>query len=283
MCDGFCPIWGDSMRGTALALLLVTVPVVAAGVPPSGAPPNRPPVNSLPASVLPASVLPDCLGNPEMPVPARVGADAVLLLPQGKAVLAGIALPGMKFDPPSRWGGLATSRLQELVRVPLMLYPAGDPDRYGRQPVQAVADGIWLQGDLVERGLARVDPSVGGACAATLYTLEQSARLHHAGLWADPAYAVRSPTEAQPGQFQLIEGRVLTATKKDGRVFLNFGADWKTDFTVTIAPADMRRFRHAHIDPMMLAGRRVRVRGIVERYHGPEIVLAGPEGLEVLP
>ncbi|MGB8602143.1 MAG: thermonuclease family protein [Rhizomicrobium sp.] len=257
------------MRCAALVLLLAISPAVA--MTPGGIP-----------GVLPAGVLPDCLGDPALTVPVRAGADAVLQLPQGKAVLAGIVLPGAKFDPPSRWGAIAAVRMQELTRAPLMLYPAGDPDRYGRQPVQAVADGIWLQGDLIERGLARVDPA-SGACTTTLYAIEQSARLHHAGLWADPAYAVRPPEGALPGQFQIIEGRVLTVAKKDGRLFLNFGADWKTDFTVTVAPADMRRFRHAHLDPMTLAGRRVRVRGIVERYHGPEIVLAGPEGLEVLP
>ncbi len=67
-----------------------------------------------------------------------------------------------------------------------------------------------------------------------------------------------------------------------GRVYLNFGADWKTDFTVTVAPRDRRLFDDAGIDPGAFAGARLRVRGWVKQYNGPMIEVTHPEQIEVL-
>jgi hypothetical protein len=75
---------------------------------------------------------------------------------------------------------------------------------------------------------------------------------------------------------------VVTASLNRGRAYINFGADYRSDFTVTIDPEDMRTFRQARFDIPSLAGRRIRVRGWVEFYNGPEMTLARPEAIEVL-
>ena len=67
-----------------------------------------------------------------------------------------------------------------------------------------------------------------------------------------------------------------------GRAYLNFGCDWRTDFTATISPEDMKGFRHAAVDPYRYAGKSVRVRGYIERMHGFEIQVSSPEAIEVL-
>jgi micrococcal nuclease len=51
---------------------------------------------------------------------------------------------------------------------------------------------------------------------------------------------------------------------------------------VTIAPPDMRAFRRAGMNPPMLTGKRVRVRGWLEFYNGPEMEIASPGAIEVL-
>lgn len=229
----------------------------------------------------------DCLNDTPLTPPVmilQVGEQAVLTDRHFSAILDGILLPGAKFDHNPRFVAPARASLARLTGAPPALWSVG-PDRYGRIRVQAAAAGVWVQGEMVARGLARADPGYGSLCVAQLYALETLARSARRGLWADPAYAIRTPVTvaAGIGSFQIVEGRVLSATKKDGRVFLNFGADWKTDFTVTIAPADAKRFRRARLDLLSLTGQRVRVRGLVQSYHGPEIVLAGPEGLELLP
>jgi hypothetical protein len=67
------------------------------------------------------------------------------------------------------------------------------------------------------------------------------------------------------------------------RGYLNFGADWKHDFTATIAPEDMKTFRAAGVDPQGYAGKTIRVRGIVEWHNGPEIEIASPDDIEIVP
>jgi hypothetical protein len=95
---------------------------------------------------------------------------------------------------------------------------------------------------------------------------------------------VHDPNEigGRTGTFQIVEGKVVTSTVTRGRGFINFGADYRTDFTVTIEPDDMRTFRQAKFDVPGLAGKRVRVRGWIEFYNGPEITITTPAAIEVL-
>lgn len=184
----------------------------------------------------------------------------------------------------------AEATLRALAGRPLTLRGyAPRTDRYGRLRAQAfVQDGQgehWLQRDLLARGLARVAIAADRyECAAELYAAEAQARAARIGLWADPAFDIR-PSDAAGadiGHFAVVEGRVLDAERKNGRVYLNFGLDWRTDFTATIAPADMKTFRRLKFDPLRLLGSRVRVRGIVQSYHGPEIEIANPFQIEAL-
>ncbi len=88
---------------------------------------------------------------------------------------------------------------------------------------------------------------------------------------------------ADLGTFQIVEGRVTNASVRSGRAYINFGADWKTDFTASIAPEDMKAFRAVNLDPESFAGKLIRVRGVIEKMNGPEIELAGPASVELLP
>jgi endonuclease YncB( thermonuclease family) len=167
----------------------------------------------------------------------------------------------------------------------ITLEPAAAGDRYGRMVAQAFAGEVWIQGALLRGGFARAAPdSASSDCAAALLAAENEAREKRAGLWADGVFAVRSPTDLNNriGTFQIVEGRVVTATLIKGRAYLNFGPDYRTDFTATIAPTEMRLFRRLKIDPRELTGRIVRVRGWLGSYNGPEMDLLSPSALEVV-
>ena len=117
--------------------------------------------------------------------------------------------------------------------------------------------------------------------------LEGFARDQRRGLWADPAHAVRDTHPdalAQDiGSVQLVEGRVLEATQlRSGRIYLNFGADYRTDFTVMIEADDAPAFIEAGLGPDALETRRIRVRGWIEDENGPMIRIDHPERIEVL-
>jgi nuclease-like protein len=181
------------------------------------------------------------------------------------------------------------STLTHARGVTLAVVPPKE-DRYGRLRAQIFlddqSDDAWLQAAMLKRGLARVEIAPDRReCARDLMAIEAQARAARYGIWSNPAYAVRTPGNLwrDGGTFQIVEGKVLTATLKDGRAYLDFGPNFRTDFTVTISPADMKAFKTAGVDPRDYAGKSVRVRGWVENHNGPEIAVAVPEDIEVIP
>ena len=157
-------------------------------------------------------------------------------------------------------------------------------DRYGRTVAQVFADGTWVQTALLSAGEARAAPDRASApCARSLLAAEAEGRERRLGHWRG-GFRVQHPDgiRNRVGSYQVVEGDVVTASVTRGRAFINFGADYRTDFTVTIEPEEMRTFRQAKFDVPALAGKRVRVRGWVEFYNGPEITITTPAAIEVL-
>ena len=166
---------------------------------------------------------------------------------------------------------------------------AGSPsDRYGRRTAQVFVQGRWLQDALLQAGLARMAPDAAtGLCARRLLDAEAEGREHHAGLWGDGLFVIRDADAMvrnrtrDVNHFVIAEDRVTSASVIGGRAYLNFGTDRKIDFTVTIAPEQTRNFRgRRRIESY--AGKRIRVRGWVESFQGPEMEIAQAEALEDL-
>jgi hypothetical protein len=249
---------------------------------------------SLVSGVAQAAPLPGCLPPIEVRqvLVTRVEQNGVLVLTDGNAVkVEGLLLPaGSKDHAPDVFRTQALQELDDLStgrHVQLRVQDQKE-DRYGRLRAQVIFlqadDERWLQVAMLRRGLARVSIAPDRReCAAELYAAETEARDKARGLWASPAYAVREPTSLHKGDlgtFQIVEGQVVNAAVRGGRAYLNFGRNWKTDFTATIAPDDMKAFRADGIDPASYAGKWVRVRGFVDRMNGFEIGIAVPEDIE---
>src|SRR4029078_5794385 len=115
-------------------------------------------------------------------------------------------------------------------------------DRYGRTQAHAyLREGDkrrWVQGHLLEQGLARAYAVAGNrACADALLAAERGAREARRGLWSDAAYQVRPadrPLERARSRstFQLVEGRIAAVAQVRGTIYLNFDADWRHAFSV---------------------------------------------------
>ena len=165
-----------------------------------------------------------------------------------------------------------------------LFYGGLERDRYGRALAHLVRDdGLWLQGELLETGWARVYGFRDNRTRLpAMLALETEAREAGRGIWAEPFYRVLAveETEAHLGSFRLVEGRVLAVAVVKGRGYLNFGPDWRTDFTVAIAPADLRAFEAEGFDIADLEGRFIRVRGWLKFFNGPMIDATHPEQLE---
>ena len=242
-----------------------------------------------------AEPLPRCASHVEISriKVLRVEKNAVLVLSDGRAVdLEGILLPaGGRDHAPSFIAHRALSVLSGLSRHRYATLTLERPkeDRYGRLRAQVYirgeGGGTWLQATMLRRGLARVNIAPDRReCAAKLYAVEREARAARAGIWAYPAYALRTPDTlgGDIGTFQIVEGTVQSADVRGGRAYLNFGNDWHTDFTATISPDDMQVFRRSGVDPRGYAGLRIRVRGWIQSMNGPEIEVSAPEQIEVL-
>ncbi len=243
-----------------------------------------------------AAPRPDCVSHVEETgiEVIRVESNGVLVLHDGRAVdLEGIMLPaGRRDHAPGFLAHQAIAALRGMVRHrrATLLLERPKEDRYGRLRAQVYLPREpgrpWLQVALLRQGLARVNIAPDRReCAGELYAAEAQARADRVGIWAYPSYAVRTPQMLQgdTGTFQIVEGRVVAAEIRGGRAYLNFGRDWRTDFTVTIAPDDLKLFRRLGVDPRSYAGKRVRVRGWIEMLNGPQMQIADPEAIQILP
>ncbi|MFQ5467913.1 MAG: thermonuclease family protein [Kiloniellaceae bacterium] len=221
-----------------------------------------------------------------------VDGDTLVLDDERQVRLVGIQAPklplgrtGFRAWPLAEAAKSALSALT-LGRTVRLAYGGARMDRHGRVLAHLFGpDGVWVQGALLARGLARVYSFVDNrAAVAPMLARERAARGAGRGIWAASFYRVGKPAAAaRPvGTLQLVEGRVLDVAIVRGRAYLNFGSDWRSDFTVTLAPRTRRMFQAAGIDPTAYRGRRVRVRGWLKSFNGPMIEATHPEQIEVL-
>ena len=227
---------------------------------------------------------------------AGVAADRVgkaldgdtLGLADGRVVrLAGIEAPK------GPGGGLAEAARAALAGLAegqaVGLAPASpDPDRHGRvHAFLFLGAATSLQSELVKAGWARVHVVPGeAACATALLADEAAARTAGRGLWASHDYAIRKADDPslldQIGLYELVEGRVVSVGRGSRLVFLDFGRDWRRDFTVMVDAAAAAGLAKAGMAVDSLAKRRVRVRGIIEDNNGPAMRIGEPAAIELL-
>ncbi len=225
-------------------------------------PPFRPAPDATPTE---ARVSPS---SPTAPWPPLVQAhQALVKLAQAQTVQLGAT--GGK---PNRYG-------QILAQV--YIIPQNSKDQPPRAP-------IWLQGYLIANGLARAHPSSAlGPCLGKLIQLEGRARTAQAGLWNTAAFQIRDAGAPETligdiGSFQIIEGRVLRTGGGRNKFYLNFGKNWRRDFTVGINRKLVRQFARDGLNLRRLRGRTIRVRGWLEGRGGPYIQATSAAQIEVL-
>lgn len=201
-----------------------------------------------------------------------------------------VRLAGLRAPKPAAWekdaavADQARAGLARLLRGQTVAWETAALDRHGRLRAQATrADGLWLQGEMLRQGLAMVDTQ--RDCrdrAAELLAVEAEARAAGRGLWTVRRYQVQASDAVRGGAFRIVEGRVRLAVKRDGVVYLNFGEDWRQDFTLRLGGDAVDSFTAAGLDPLSLQGRRLRMRGWVEWRNGPQMEPDHAEQVEVL-
>jgi len=225
-------------------------------------------------------------------VSAVVDGDTLVLAGGTHVRLVGIQAPKLPLGRPGFriWPLAPESKaaLEALVRGKKLALSYGGQriDRHNRLLAHLHdRDGSWIQGALLAGGMARVYSFADNrARAAEMLRLEAAARAVGRGIWGNPYYGVRTALETPQyfRSFQLVEGRVLKTAVIKRRGYLNFGPDWRTDFTISIAPRNMRAFRALGRRLEAYEGKRVPVRGWLKSYNGPVIDATHPEQIEIL-
>jgi endonuclease YncB( thermonuclease family) len=230
-------------------------------------------------------------------VASIIDGDTVVLADGREVRLVGIQAPKLPLGRPNfqAWplADEAKAALERMIggREVELGYGGARADRHGRQLAHLHAedlhaeDGLWVQGEMLALGLARVYTFADNrSLAAALYTKEREARDARRGIWNHPYYRIRAADDLRRdnGTFQIVEGRVQGAALVKGRTYINFGTDHREDFTIIIPPRSRRSFDQLAPRPEALAGRVVRVRGWIQSLNGPMIEATHPEQIEVL-
>ncbi|MGH6825893.1 thermonuclease family protein [Methyloceanibacter sp.] len=216
----------------------------------------------------------------------------VVRLVNAKAPTAPIAAQADRPWPMVNEAKEALSKLASGAEVELR-YGGARTDRHDHALAQVYVvkgeERIWLQGELVGNGFARVYSFPDNhACVSELLAREAGARAKGEGIWGSWAYRVLAADNVErlgrlTRSYQLVEGVVAQVGDSGGRIYLNFDKDWHKDFTVLIERKDGEAFKAAGIDPKALAGKKLRVRGWIEWRNGPMIHVTHVEQIELLP
>lgn len=145
-------------------------------------------------------------------------------------------------------------------------------------------DGVWIHGRLLETGMVLMMPSESNPEKTEDMRIAETIAIQKKfGLWA--RYPVLTPDNVVQalGDYRVVEGTVQKTAVVKNNLYLNFGHDWKTDFTVMITPEVRKKLARRNIDPLTFANKKIRVRGDIRSYNGPFIELTNLESLELFP
>ena len=147
-------------------------------------------------------------------------------------------------------------------------------------------DNIWIQGTYLKNGLAYTYTAPKqDALLTEMLNAEKTAIKSKTGLWGDTSpHKIQTPDTLKglKGEFVVVEGKVQKVASVRNNIYLNFGKDWKTDFTIMLSPSDRKTLAKRYIDPLQLANERVQVRGWLREYNGPLIELEDTAHLQIL-
>lgn len=224
---------------------------------------------------------------------AEITDGDTLTLQDGTIVrLVGIQAPKLPLGRPAFQSWPLAEKAREalknltLGKMLTLSFGGARTDRHGRTLAHLhLPDGTWIQGEMLRSGMARVYSFLDNRTRVDqMLAIEQAARDAKRGIWAHPFYAVRSAGHVGPliDSFQIVEGQIRDVARVGQYTYLNFGPDYRTDFTVSVRKANLRLFDESDVDLLALRHRTARVRGWIGKRNGPMIELTHPEQLELV-
>ncbi|MEP2943102.1 MAG: hypothetical protein ABJM86_05940 [Hyphomicrobiales bacterium] len=172
------------------------------------------------------------------------------------------------------------------------------PDRYRRIPAQIIVNNVdgskkWSQSHIIKSGKGlfmpepqkkpRKDYCDSDDLKQALQQHEKQNTSHKNKHPLAPLYASHNKVLWQlEGDFAIIEGVVLKTHSSKNNIFLNFGDEWKSDFTAVIS-GDSKGSLQKHFKSVSnLMGKRLKLRGFIDIYNGPSMRIDHPLQIEML-
>jgi micrococcal nuclease len=206
--------------------------------------------------------------------------------------LSGLNFPDYSEDNAGAFSLLAVKVLKDMLDGQQMVIyqtrnkSVGRMNRMGHSLAHLVraSDGAWVQGSLLQLGLALVQTDQGNPeMAEQMLKLEAQARIEKIGLWENTIHILRAEeTPEHIGEFVIVEDQVESVALKNNRLYMNFGKNWKKDFTVTVSPESKRNFNKAGLNPLDWNKRTLRVRGVLDELNGPNLEIEHPGAIETI-
>jgi hypothetical protein len=200
-----------------------------------------------------------------------VSDTGMVVLDDGRSV----ALAGVWVAPAS----LPT--VQQVLVGQAVILKSETTDRHGvLSALLMLPDNTSIQAQLLRKGAAQVLPFTAPADGVgDLYGAEAAARDARAGLWGNTDTGVHTPTTIgqRIGHFAVAQGTVRDVATVKGTTYVNFGDDWRTDFTLSMPSGTARTLKAKE-----WTGKDVRARGWVQDYNGPLIAITDAQQVEPL-
>ncbi len=222
-----------------------------------------------------------------------VSGDTILLKEEALLRLALVKAPEIWPDnsPYKSWPHAKTARafLSQLVdgATLSLLCQHQAHDRFGNTAaIVILPDGTTLQQHIIDAGFAWVFTEQSTSNLINqLYDSEAKARKAKRGVWANNQLIVpaNNTSQIKSGWFQIVEGTIVATAKVGKIIYLNFGPDWREDFTIEIPASAEKRFLKAGIKPLDLRGNKVTARGWIDWKSGPRLTVTAPANLNILP
>lgn len=156
-------------------------------------------------------------------------------------------------------------------------------DKYSRLLAYCFVDNIFVNERILEEGLGLFyTRPPNQRYVGILVSAQKKARGNQKGIWGKELFITPEEACKYIGSVATLEGVVLKVTKTDKVIYLNFGRDYKKDFTVVIFKQDLPSFIAEGINPVSFKGKTLRVFGKIKEYNGPEIICRHPSQIEIL-
>jgi len=157
-------------------------------------------------------------------------------------------------------------------------------DSYGRTLAFVHKGTVDVGEQLLRQGLARtlfIGPC-GRAVAKAYSKVERGAFRAALGIWSaqDPRKIADAEAARYIGCLMSVTGRVAEVHEGPRAFHLNFGQDYRTDFTAVIFRKNLSQLIKEGLYPMTeYEGKSVEVTGMLKEYNGPEIIIESVDQL----